>query len=210
MRLRRGLLRLELPRQALTPWRRRDGLAVLLIALLVALLSSWPWLVEPSLRPGVPAPFTVRAPKMATVVDSDALEQRRSQLGPRTHVQVVDPRINRELEQRLERQLQAIQRLASTNQEQVAPLDLSPEERDWLAGQSPAVLRAWEDDLRQAQRRMLQQGLVSSVAHSQLSKPPSCNSKTSTNRGAAWAGEWWRARCRAAAICALMPPSASG
>jgi hypothetical protein len=130
MRLRRGLLRLELPRQALTPWRRRDGLAVLLIALLVALLSSWPWLVEPSLRPGVPAPFTVRAPKMATVVDSDALEQRRSQLGPRTHVQVVDPRINRELEQGLERQLQAIQTLASTNQEQVAPLDLSPEERE--------------------------------------------------------------------------------
>ena len=168
MRLRRGLLRLELPRQALTPWRRRDGLAVLLIALLVALLSSWPWLVEPSLRPGVPAPFTVRAPKTATVVDSDALEQRRSQLGPRTHVQVVDPRITRELEQGLERQLQAIQRLASTNQEQVAPLDLSPEERDWLAGQSPAVLKAWESDLRQAQRRMLQQGLVSSVAHRQL------------------------------------------
>ena len=168
MRLRRGLLRLELPRQALTPWRRRDAVGPLIAALLVALLSSWPWLVEPSLRPGVPAPFTVRAPKTATVVDSDALEQRRSQLGPRTHVQVVDPRINRELEQRLERQLQAIQRLASTNQEQVAPLDLSPEERDWLAAQSPAVLRDWEDNLRQAQRRMLQQGLVSSVAHRQL------------------------------------------
>ena len=157
-----------MPRQAVTAWRRRDWVVIVLFSLLVSLLASWPWLVEPSLRPGVPAPFTVRAPKAATVVDSDALEQRRSQLGPRTHVQVVDPRINRELEQVLERQLQAIQRLANTGQEQVAPLDLSLEERDWLASQPPQELKAWEQDLRQAQKRMLLQGLVSSVAHRQL------------------------------------------
>jgi hypothetical protein len=142
---------------------------------------------------------------MATVVDSDALEQRRSQLGPRTHVQVVDPRINRELEQGLERQLQAIQTLASTNQEQVAPLDLSPEERDWLAGQSPAVLRDWENDLRQAQRRMLQQGLVSSVAHRQ----PKCSWRTSPNQDGASGAGWCRAPSRTAATCGSMPPSAS-
>ena len=141
---------------------------VLLACLLVALLSSWPWLVEPSLRPGVPAPFTVRAPKAATVVDSNALEQRRSQLGPRTHVQVVDPRINRELEQRLSRQLQAIQRLATGGQDLVAPLSLSPEERDWLAQRSPRQLEFWGQDLHQAQRRMLQQGVVGSVAERQL------------------------------------------
>ena len=145
------LWRQERPRQALAPWRRRDTSTVLVACLLVALLSSWPWLVEPSLRPGVPAPFTVRAPKAATVVDSDALEQRRSQLGPRTHVQVVDPRINRELEQRLTRQLQAIERLANTGQEQVAPLALSPEERDWLMQLSRRRLAQWKDDLRYRQ-----------------------------------------------------------
>jgi len=162
------LWRQERPRQALSPWRRRDTSTVLVGCLLVALLSSWPWLVEPSLRPGVPAPFTVRAPKAATVVDSDALEQRRSQLGPRTHVQVVDPRINRELEQRLNRQLQAIERLANTGEEQVAPLALSPEERDWLLQLSRRRLARWEDTLRQAQRRMLGQGLIGSVAQRQL------------------------------------------
>ncbi|MFM2122745.1 MAG: hypothetical protein RLZZ589_1182 [Cyanobacteriota bacterium] len=171
-RLRRQLVwrlwRQERPRQALAPWRRRDTVSVLVGCLLVALLSSWPWLVEPSLRPGVPAPFTVRAPKAATVVDSDALEQRRSQLGPRTHVQVVDPRINRELEQRLARQLQAIERLANTGQEQVAPLALSPEERDWLMQLSRRRLGEWEENLRLAQRRMLQQGLIGSVAPQQL------------------------------------------
>jgi putative nucleotidyltransferase with HDIG domain len=162
------LWRQERPRQAVATWRRRDTTPVLVGCLLVALVSSWPWLVEPSLRPGVPAPFTVRAPKAATVVDSDALEQRRSQLGPRTHVQVVDPRINRELEQRLNRQLQAIQRLANTGQEQVAPLALSPEERDWLLQLSRRRLALWEDSLRQAQRRMLGQGLIGSVAQQQL------------------------------------------
>ena len=141
---------------------------VVLASVLVALLSSWPWLVEPSLRPGVPAPFTVRAPKAATVVDSDALDQRRSQLGPRTHVQVVDQRISRELEQRLERQLKAINRLAGAEQEQVAPFDLSDEERLWLNQLPPPELEQWEQQLRQAQRRMLLQGLVGNVAKRQL------------------------------------------
>jgi cyclic-di-AMP phosphodiesterase PgpH len=141
---------------------------VLGACLLVALLSSWPWLVEPSLRPGVPAPFTARAPKAATVVDSDALEQRRSQLGPRSHVQVVDPRINHELEQRLQRQLMAITRLAGTQPDQVAPLQLTPEERQWLATLPAADLANWQGQLLQAQRRMLQQGIVGSVARQQL------------------------------------------
>ena len=108
------------------------------------------------------------APKAATVVDSDALEQRRSQLGPRTHVQVVDPRINRELEQRLERQLEAIDRLVGTGEEQVAPLDLSPDQRDWLMQLQPEALQQWQEALRSGQRRMLEQGLVGSVARRQL------------------------------------------
>jgi hypothetical protein len=69
-RLWQHLLRLEMPRQALTRWKGSASMGVALLCLLVALISSWPWLVEPSLRPGIPAPFTVRAPKAATVVDS--------------------------------------------------------------------------------------------------------------------------------------------
>jgi len=153
----RQLLRLERPRQTLIPWRHRDSLAVLVACLLVALVSSWPWLVEPSLRPGVSAPFTVRAPKTATVVDSDALEQRRSQLGPRSHVQVVDPRINHDLEQRLERQLLAITRLSGSPQDRVAPLELKPSERQWLERVPAAELADWQRQMKQAQRRMLQQ-----------------------------------------------------
>jgi putative nucleotidyltransferase with HDIG domain len=159
-----------MPRQALAPWRRLDAAAIALVCVLVALLSSWPWLVEPSLRPGIPAPFTARAPKAATVVDSEALEQRRSQLGPRTHVQVVDPRISRELEQRLERQLRDVNRLASSRQQQVSALNLSPAERDWLGQLTPGELETWQQALRRAQQRMLQQGVVGSMARQQLQR----------------------------------------
>ena len=57
-RLWKQLLRLEMPRQVLTPWKRGASAGVVLMVLVVALISSWPLLVEPSLRPGIPAPFT--------------------------------------------------------------------------------------------------------------------------------------------------------
>ncbi len=169
-RLWRQLLRLEMPRQVLTPWKRGASASVVLVALVVALVSSWPWLVEPSLRPGIPAPFTAKAPKAATVVDSDALEQRRSQLGLRTYVQVVDERQSQDLEARLERQLEAVNRLAASDQEQVAPIDINPQERAWLRRSSRRQLLRWEQELRQAQSRMLRQGVVGNVARQQLVK----------------------------------------
>jgi len=169
-RLWKQLLRLEMPRQVLTPWKRGASAGVVLMALVVALVSSWPWLVEPSLRPGIPAPFTAKAPKAATVVDSDALEQRRSQLGVRTYVQVVDERQSQDLEARLDRQLKAISRLATSDQEQVAPIDIAPAERAWLKRSSRRQLLRWEGELRQAQSRMLRQGVVGNVARQQLVK----------------------------------------
>ncbi|MCP9772915.1 HDIG domain-containing protein [Synechococcus sp. Tobar12-5m-g] len=164
----RQWLRRESPRQALYAWRQRDWLAVLLSCTLVALLSSWPWLVEPILRPGIPAPFSARAPRAATVVDSDALEQRRSQLGTRTNVQVVDPQANLELRQRLERQIQELEQVAASPQERVAPLNLKPAEQAWLSAQGPAQRAAWNQNIRLAQQRMLSQGVVGSVAKHQL------------------------------------------
>ena len=164
----RQWLRRESPRQALYCWRRRDWLAISLACCLVALLSSWPWLVEPILRPGVPAPFSAQAPRSATVLDSEALEQRRSQLGTRTTVQVVDPEANLELRQRLERQIQELELVAASPRDRVAPLNLSTAEQAWLIGQGKAQRAAWNQNLRQAQQRMLSQGVVGSVAKQQL------------------------------------------
>jgi putative nucleotidyltransferase with HDIG domain len=164
----RHWLRRESPRQSLYPWRRGSGVAVVLACALVALVSSWPWLVEPSLRPGIPAPVSERAPKDAMVIDSDALEQRRFQLGSRTHVQVVDAKASLELQQRLERQLQELEQVAKSPQDRVAPLTLSAREQSWLAGLSPQALEAWKGSLRAAQKRMLSQGVIPTVARLQL------------------------------------------
>ena len=86
----RQLLRLERPRQGLVRWRAGGLAALFLACLTVALISSWPWLVEPSPRIGTASPFTVLAPKDARVMDNTALEERRTRMLPRTRVQVVD------------------------------------------------------------------------------------------------------------------------
>ena len=162
------MLRLGRPQQALLIWRPSGGLAVLIACLLVALLSSWPWLVEPSLRPGAIAPFSATAPAAATVVDSEELEQRRSQMLPRSEVQVIDEQATKELQQQLDRRLAQIRSQLDQTQPRVDPLNLTVTERQWLKGLTPAEQVAWERAVRQAQLRMLRQGVVSTVADGPL------------------------------------------
>jgi putative nucleotidyltransferase with HDIG domain len=162
------LLRLGRPQQALLIWRPSGGLAVLIACLLVALLSSWPWLVEPSLRPGAIAPFSATAPAAATVVDSEELEQRRSQMLPRSEVQVIDEQATKELQQQLDRRLTQIRSQLDQTEPRVDPLNLTVTERQWLKGLTPAQQVAWERAVRQAQLRMLRQGVVSTVADGPL------------------------------------------
>jgi putative nucleotidyltransferase with HDIG domain len=164
----RQLLRLERPRQALVRWRAAGMVAVLLSCLVVALVSSWPWLVEPSLRPGLPAPFTVRAPRDSRVIDTAALERRRSQMGPRSQVQMVDPEANRILQEDLERRLSQVRRQSGGDPHQLDALNLTAEESRWLDQQTPTQLIAWETAVRQAQLRMLTQGVVASLADESL------------------------------------------
>ncbi|MFM7287273.1 MAG: HDIG domain-containing metalloprotein [Cyanobium sp.] len=164
----RHLLRVERPRQSLAWWRPQDTLAVLLVCAMVALLASWPWLVEPNLRAGMVAPFTVRAPRDARVLDSTALEQRREQMLPRTTVQVVDEQASGLLRQRLDGALALIEVQADTADSLVKPVQLSLSERAWLRQLSADQRMAWEREVRQAQLRMLSQGLAAGVAEGQL------------------------------------------
>ncbi|MCP9848365.1 HDIG domain-containing metalloprotein [Cyanobium sp. Morenito 9A2] len=164
----RQLLRQETPRQALASWRHQDLAAVALVCALVAVLSSWPWLVAPNLRPGMIAPSNNWAPKSATVVDSEALDQRRAQLGSRTHVQVVDRGQSLALQQRLERQLKELERLAPATEGRLAPIELTPQEQLWLNALPAADRRRWEQALHGATERMLSQGVVASLARRQL------------------------------------------
>ncbi|MBM5808808.1 MAG: HD family phosphohydrolase, partial [Cyanobacteria bacterium M_surface_9_m1_291] len=164
----RQLLRLERPRQQPALWRPRDTVSVLLVCALVAVLASWPLLIEPSIRAGMPAPFTAKAPKAATVVDSTALEERRLQLLPRTTVQVVDQRASRVLQQRLDASLAQVQQQSRQPAALGAALPLTPAEQAWLKTQDAVQVASWERELRQAQWRMLAQGLNGNLAEGQL------------------------------------------
>jgi putative nucleotidyltransferase with HDIG domain len=164
----RQLRRQETPCGALASWRPRETLAVLVLCLLVALVSSWPQLVEPNLAAGLPAPFTARAPKNATVIDLSALEQRRLQIGLRTQVLVVDDRANADLRTRLERQLHELERRADSQEGLVGAINLSRSQERWLRSLSVPQRRQWAQTLRLVQGRMLSQGLNASVAEEQL------------------------------------------
>jgi len=164
----RQLLRLEKPRQAIVPWRAPGLAALVVTSLVVALVSSWPWLVEPSLRPGLPAPFTVSAPRDSRVIDSAALERRRNQMGSRTQVQVVDDQVNLALQGELENRLAEVRRQGTRGPHQVDSLNLTTAERHWLINLSPSELIGWERAVRQAQLRMLSQGVVGTVADGSL------------------------------------------
>jgi hypothetical protein len=164
----RQLLRLERPRQALVRWRAGGLAALLLACLTVALISSWPWLVEPSPRIGMASPFTVLAPKDARVMDNTALEERRTQMLPRSRVQVVDERLNLVLESRLNGLFEELLAEIRNNQPKLDSLNLRREERLWLAGLRPPALMAWEQAVQRAQRRMLTQGVVANLAEHTL------------------------------------------
>ncbi len=164
----RRLLRLERPRQALVGWSGGGTAMVLVACLLVALLTSWPWLVEPSLRVGEIAPETVLAPRDASVWDSSAFEERRLRMLTRTQLQVVDEAQSLRLQADLERRLAAVQEQLASPAARIDPLNLSPSERQWLESLPAPQRLAWEQAVRQAQRRMLRQGVVANLAESAL------------------------------------------
>ena len=159
----------EGPSRRLLRWSSIQCVVLLSVCLAVALLSSLPWLLKPDLQPGSLAPFDSIAPKDALVQDSTALEQRRSNLVARTVVQVVDPDQTKQLRQRLDEQLSQLQLIAESGSGgRIGPVNLSPAEQVWLKQRSDEDYQAWINAVRRAADRMLSQGLVSSLAPSQL------------------------------------------
>jgi putative nucleotidyltransferase with HDIG domain len=102
------------------------------------------------------------------VIDSAALEQRRSVMGARSQVQVVDEGASRVLQDELDRLLKQLQHQISSTQPRLDPFNLSTAERGWLMGLTPQELLTWQQAVQKAQLRMLSQGVVASVADGPL------------------------------------------
>lgn len=145
-------------------------MAILLAACLVAMLSSWPLLRQPVIAVGAIAEQNYTAPRAASVIDRPALEARRSELGSRTFVQVVDPQQTRLLQQTLEQWLMELARSVSQddNGGGVPPVELSQAERESQRQLQGEDRQAWEDVIRTAQQRMLQQGVLASLSQADL------------------------------------------
>ncbi|MEC9029168.1 MAG: HDIG domain-containing metalloprotein [Cyanobacteriota bacterium] len=134
--------------------------ALLMSCFAVAIISSWPWLFQPNLSPGLPAPFESRAPRDARVVDSETHEQRRSPLGQNTFVPVIDQPETTRLKQRLERNLTELERVArNSDAGRIGPVNLNAEEQIWLQARSQQERKRWDMAIRRASERMLSQGL---------------------------------------------------
>ncbi|MGC6483944.1 MAG: HDIG domain-containing metalloprotein [Synechococcus sp.] len=167
-RLWHSWLRNESPRRPVLRWPPALKAVLMTGCLLVALVSSWPWLAQPDLKIGVPAPCDAIAPADAQVENHEALKQRRNNLQG-IFVQVIDEQKSQRLRERLERQLQELQQVARSDAaDRVGPVNLNPEEQQWLTEQTPRHSQPWESELRDAANRMLSQGLVSTLAVDQL------------------------------------------
>ena len=143
-------------------------MAVVLVALLVGALSSWPLLREPVLAVGAIAEQDYRAPASARIIDRSALEARRSDLGLNTVVHVIDGQQNLLLVESLERGLGELRRSITTDDLAVPPIDLSKEELEDQQQLHGEDRQAWEQQILQAQQRMLAQGLVASISEQSL------------------------------------------
>ena len=165
----RRWLRHQAPAGKLLSWKPFQRIGLVLLCITVSVVASLPWLLKPDLQPGVLAPFDAYAPKDALVRDTTALEQRRSNLVARSVVQVIDPEQTDMLLKRLDSQLAELHQLNETGSAaRIGPVNLTNPEQRWLEQLSPNELELWEQDIRSSARRMLHQGLVSTLAGSQL------------------------------------------
>ncbi len=157
------------PRRSISPWSKTERTGLFIICLLIAIISSYQLLADPDLSPGDLAPFDAIAPNNALVIDSAALQQKRSDLIPSTSVQVVDSQITEKILFELKNQLQELELVAKSNSsDRIGPINLSTKERAWLTSQSEETRSKWIQEIIETSKRMLSQGLIKTIAHDQL------------------------------------------
>ena len=133
----RNWLIAQSPRRTITPWPIADRTALLMACLLIAILSSYKLLAVPDLKPGDLSSFDAISPEDGFVIDSAALQQKRSDLIPRSSVQIIDIKESQVLKKDLENLLQDLNQTSKTNRtRKIDPINLTSKEIEWLNNQS--------------------------------------------------------------------------
>ena len=175
----RNWLTSQSPIRALIPWSSANKTALLTICLLISIVSSYELLAVPDLKPGDLSTFDAIAPRDAQVKDSAALQQKKSDLIPRTSVQIIDQRQSQKLKQELIEQLLELELVAeSNNSDRIGPVNLTIEERNWITHQSKGKRNRWNQEIISIAERMLSQGLIKTLANDQLIESASLNLST--------------------------------
>ncbi len=144
-----------------------------MVCILVAIFSSYKFLAVPDLKPGDIAPFNEIAPKDAIVIDTQALKEKKKGL-KESFVQVIDINQSETLENTVIKQIKQLRAFKYNNFEiDINKINLTNLEREWLVSASDNEWKIWEEEIEEASRKMLSQGIINTLALDQLKQASS-------------------------------------
>ena len=161
------------PRRPILRWSSTDKLALLMICILIAIVSSYKLLAVPDLKPGDIAPFNEIAPKEAIVIDTQALKEKKKGL-KESFVQIIDKSKSDNLEKLVIKQIKNISALKELpHEENLSVIKITNSEKSWLISASDSELEKWKEEINQAAKKMLSQGIINTLALDQLNEASS-------------------------------------
>ena len=161
------------PRRPILRWSSTDKLGLLMVCLLVAIFSSYKLLAVPDLKPGDIAPFTEIAPQQATVIDTNALKEKRKGLIG-TFIQTIDKNQSDNLESEVLKKIKQLRTLKDNDfAVAINEINLTNKEKEWLKEISDNDWKEWKDEIKKASQKMLSQGIINTLALDQLNKAAS-------------------------------------
>ena len=158
-----------------------------MVCILIAIISSYKLLAVPDLKPGDIAQFNEIAPRDATIIDTKALKEKKKGL-KEIFVQVIDKNQSSNLERTVFQKIKKLRTLKNNNFEvDVNELNLTNSEKVWLVNVSDSEWEEWKEEMKNATKRMLTQGIINTLALDQLNEASSIQltdlgEKNSSNR----------------------------
>ncbi len=139
-----------------------------MVCLLVAIFSSYELLAVPDLKPGDIAQFNEIAPRGAVVIDTKALKEKKQGLKD-NFVQVIDMNQSNNLEKSVFQKIKKLRTLKDSNFEVgIDEINPTTSQKIWLDNASDSEWEEWKEEIKNASKKMLSQGIINTLALDQL------------------------------------------
>ena len=144
-----------------------------MVCLLVAIFSSYKLLAVPDLKPGDIAQSNEIAPRDATVIDTKDLKEKKQRLKER-FIQVIDKNQSNILEKSVFQKIKKLRTLKDRNIEiDLNKINPTDQEKIWLDNVSESEWEEWKEEIKNASKKMLSQGIINTLAYDQLNQASS-------------------------------------